>query len=64
MHWYTILEAGSISPEGMDDIETENRILPDPRNGSNTLITRLSKKNVIIQTITSMRLNIRADMLG
>ena len=44
MYWYTILEAGNICPEERDDTETENRILPDPRDSNNRVITRLLYK--------------------
>ena len=47
VYWYTILEAGNIGPEGRDNTETENRILPDPRDNNNRFITRLSYKYFI-----------------
>ena len=39
MYWYTIPEAGNIGPEGRDNTETENRILPDPRDNNNRFIS-------------------------
>ena len=59
MYWYTILEAGNIGPEGRDDTETENRILPDPRDSNNRFITRLYTNSSYNPTIVSMKLNRR-----
>ena len=60
MYWYTILEAGNIGPEGRDDTETKNRILPDLGTAIINLLQDFHTNTLLfIPTILSMKLNRR-----